>query len=352
MTVLLIIGAVIAAIVIIFIIELLIAGLYPGVIVPQQKLAVEPGRTWLLPQELPLDRQDVSFDVNGTTVRAWFYLPSRAPAKFPCIIMANGLGGTREMALDAYASRFCQAGLAVLAFDYRHTGSSGGEPRQLLWIPCQLEDYAAAIKYARSRDEIDSARIALWGTSLSGGHSLVTAARDNSISCIAVQCPLIDGTAAAEEAYHHSSLRQVFRMAGHGQRDLVRSWLGLSPHKIPIVGKPGTIALMSDADAWETFRELAPEGFINEACARIAIRMDKYRPVTGLHKISCPVLLQVCDQDVALPSSVVARAATLLGQHAEVIHYPIRHFDIYRGDNLVRAAADQIDFFNRHLVSG
>ena len=36
-----------------------------------------------------------------------------------------------------------------------------------------------------------------------------------------------------------------FRMIMHGQRDLVRSWLGLSPHKIPIVGKPGSIALMT-----------------------------------------------------------------------------------------------------------
>jgi acetyl esterase/lipase len=180
--------------------------------------------------------------------------------------MANGLGSTKDMALDAYAVRFCDAGLAVLAFDYRYNGKSGGEPRQLLWIPSQLEDYAVAVEYARNRDEIDPARIALWGTSLSGGHVLVAAARDNRIACISAQCPLIDGMEAAEAAYHRSSLRQAFRITGHGQRDLVRSWMGLSPHRIPIAGKPGTVALMPDADAWDTFNELAPDGFINEAC--------------------------------------------------------------------------------------
>ena len=46
--------------------------------------------------------------------------------------MAHGFSGVREQRLDAYAERFAQAGLAVLVFDYRHFGASGGEPRQLL----------------------------------------------------------------------------------------------------------------------------------------------------------------------------------------------------------------------------
>jgi len=344
------VGIAIAAVIVLFIFEILVAALYPGVTVPQQKLAGESGRTRPVQQGILKGRQDVSFDVHGTTISAWFYLPENISSSLPCIIMASGLGGTRDMALDAYAMRFREAGLAVLVFDYRYTGRSGGEPRQLLWIPNQLADYAAAIEYARNREEIDAGKIALWGTSLSGGHVLVTASRDNRVACISAQCPLVDGMEAAEQAYHHSSLRQVLRMAGHGQRDLVRSWLGLSAHKIPIVGKPGTIALMADADAWDTFNELAPDDFVNEACARIAIRMDKYRPVTSLGKINCPVLLQVCEHDIALPQQVIEKAVSQLGQHAEVIRYPIGHFDIYRGDNLVKAADDQVTFFMEHLL--
>jgi len=108
-------------------------------------------------------------------------------------------------------------------------------------------------------------------------------------------------------------------MAGHAQRDLVRSWLGLPPHKIPIVGKPGTVALMADTNAWNTFEESAPDDFVNEACARITIRIDKYKPINHVDKIDCPVLLQACDYDFALPLHVVEKAVSRLGQRAQVI---------------------------------
>ena len=81
-----------------------------------------------------------------------------------------------------------------------------------------------------------------------------------------------------------------FRLILHGQRDLVRSWLGLSPHKIPIVGKPGSIACLTAEDAYDGYAKLASKNFINEACARIILRGDKYRPVKYVHKVRCPVL--------------------------------------------------------------
>ncbi|MGX9145996.1 hypothetical protein [Mesorhizobium sp. 128a] len=48
--------------------------------------------------------------------------------------MAHGLGGIKEMRLDAFAERFSDAGYACLVFDYRNFGASEGAPRQLLDI--------------------------------------------------------------------------------------------------------------------------------------------------------------------------------------------------------------------------
>jgi len=343
------IGIVLSAIIIAFIIELLIAGLYPNVSVPKQyleKRAKLPQMTTIIRTD---SRKDVKFDVNGITVSAWLFLPESSSSPVPCIVMAHGLGGIKNMGLDAYAVRFKEAGMATLAFDYRYNGESDGDPRQLIWIPSQIEDYAAAIKYVRSLQEIDPSKIALWGTSLSGGHVLVTAAKDNKIACVSAQCPLIDGTETAEAQVHLIGVKHIFRMAGHAQRDLVRSWLRLPPHKIPIFGKPGTIALMADIDAWNTFNEIAPDNYVNEACARIGIRVDKYRPINHLHKINCPVLIQAGDYDIALSTKVLNKAQKLLGQQGEVIRYPINHFDIYHGDNFERAVNDQVAFFSKHL---
>ncbi|MFX5701388.1 alpha/beta hydrolase, partial [Acinetobacter baumannii] len=76
---------------------------------------------------------------------------------------------------------------ACLVFDYRYFGDSEGQPRQLLDIKSQLEDWKAAIAYARSLPNIDKNKIILWGSSFSGGHVLATAAQDANICAVVSQ---------------------------------------------------------------------------------------------------------------------------------------------------------------------
>ncbi|UCD38339.1 MAG: acetylxylan esterase, partial [Fidelibacterota bacterium] len=277
MMILIYIGIIIGALTAAYVIFMLIMALVPRKPVPAQPLekAVQPtGGSDTRPSGA---RKDVSFEVKGTPISAWLFLPEDLSAPVPCIVMGHGLGATKSAGLDSYAVRFQEAGFAVLAFDFRHLGESGGEPRQLVWIPYQQEDYVAVINYARSLEEIDPSRIALWGTSLSGGHVIVIAAQDPEIACVVAQVPLLAGDAGGMEVVRRIGLGHILQMAFvHGLRDLVRSWLGLSPHKVPIAGKPGTIAVLADAGAWDAFCKLTPDDFINEVCARIIIRIDKY----------------------------------------------------------------------------
>lgn len=332
-----------------FALELLLVALLPGFEVPPQPLgrALRPAREGARPASDP--GRDVRFTVDGTALGAGLYLPGHRPAPYPCIVMGNGLGGTRDAGLEPYAARFREAGFAVLAFDYRYFGDSEGTPRQLVRIPSQLEDWSAAVACARGLPEIDPARIGLWGTSLSGGHVVVTAAHDPDVACISAQCPGMDGRAFALESYRRMGLGTSVRMILHGRRDLVRSWLGLSPHRVPIVGRPGTIALMSAPDAWDSFRALVPETFVNEACARILIRGDKYRPITHARHVRCPVLLQVCDRDTLVSIGSIEETAAILGDLAEVRRYPLGHFEIYTGEGFEQGVRDQVAFFQKHL---
>lgn len=347
MIVIQIIGVIVGA----YVLYMFFIAIVPGFKVPSQPLERGKSRVSEEVDQLPRSRRDVGFVVDGTQLSAWLYLPEDLSGQVPCIIMAHGLGVTRETGLDAYARRFQKAGFAVLAFDYRHFGESGGEPRQLAWIPYQQEDWSAAVEYVRSLQEIDPTKIALWGTSLSGGHVIMIAARDSEIACVSAQCPLLDGRAGGMDVVKELGLGYILKMTfGHALRDLIRSWLGLSPHKIPLVGKPGTVAALADAGAWNMLEEVAPEGFINEVCARILIRMDKYRPIKKTSEVHCPVLLQVCDKDISLPMSTVDKAERQLGELGEVIHYPIDHFDIYLGSDFEQAVSDQLTFFSRHLL--
>ena len=348
-TILQVIGIIIGILVGLFVVELAIVAFVPDFSVPKQPLEKVTQPTRDAGSKPSWSRRDVSFKAKGTSLSAWLYLPENLSAPVPCIIMGHGFGGTKDAGLEPYAIRFQEAGFAVLAFDYRHFGGSDGEPRQLIWIPYQLEDYAAAIDYARSLEEIDPTRIALWGTSLSGGHVIVTAAKDKKIACVSAQCPGLDGHASGEMIFKREGIGYILRMIMHGQRDIVRSWLGLSVHKIPIVGKPGSIACITITDAYESFGKLAPENYINEVCARINIRGGRYRPVKQAQNVRCPVLLQICDHDSIIPLSAAEEAEKKLGEYAEVKHYPIGHFDIYFGDNFEKSVSDQLDFFKKHL---
>jgi pimeloyl-ACP methyl ester carboxylesterase len=298
----------------------------------------------------PPFRKDVSFEVKGTSVSAWLYLPEDLSVPVPCIVMGHGFGGTKDILLESYAVPYREAGYAVLTFDYRHFGESGGEPRQLAWIPYQLQDYAAAIEYARGLTEIDSDKIAVWGTSASGGHVVVVAARDHRIACAVVQCPGLDGRASAMMNFRLENIGFGLRLIMHGQRDMVRGYLGLSPHKIPIVGKAGTMAFFPFPDANNGYSGIVKGNFVNEACARVAIRGDKYRPVTKAKKVRCPVLLQICEHDRFTPVSAADETERKLGKYAEVKHYPIGHFDIYSGEHFEKSLTDQLEFLKKHLL--
>ena len=322
---------------------------YPGIKEPQQSIESAGESSAEAAAATQTQRQEVSFEVAGTFLSAWLYLPEDVSSAAPCIVMAHGFGGIKDQLLENYAVRFQEAGFAALIFDYRFLGQSGGEPRQLVWIPHQLEDWAAAVEYARSLKEVDPAKIALWGTSLSGGYVIVTAARDNDIACVSAQCPGLDGRAAGKMALKRMGLGPLLKMVVHGQRDFFRSWFGLSPHRIPLVGKPGSIAGMNTRDAVEFVQKYASQDFVNEICARIILRGDKFRPVKHAGDVRCPVLLQVCEHDSLIPKSAAEETEKELGDYARVIYYPIGHFDIYTGENFEKAVGDQLEFFRKHL---
>jgi dienelactone hydrolase len=297
-----------------------------------------------------LNRTDVSFTSHGTLCRAWLYRPSTPGAAVPCVVMAHGFGATRDAALAPYAERFAAAGMAVLVFDYRHFGASDGEPRQLVSPRRQLQDYSAAIAFARSLDGIDGDRIVAWGTSFSGGHALVIAAREPGLAAAVCQCPMMDGLAAVRGIVGYAGIGQLLRLSAHGLYDLALAPFGRT-HYIPIVGRPGDLAIMSSPDSNEGYRALAPPGFRFEVAARVALGTGFYRPVTEAAHAHCPVLVQICLRDSVAPAAASEEVVRRLGARGEVCRYDIGHFEPYFGAPFERSVADQVEFMQRHLHS-
>jgi pimeloyl-ACP methyl ester carboxylesterase len=293
-------------------------------------------------------REDVAFSSEGTTVAAWHYRPDGDGGR-PVIVMAHGLGGVREMRLDAFAERFADAGYACLVFDYRHFGASDGQPRQLLSVKRQRQDWTAAVAFARTLPGVDPSRTVLWGTSFSGGHVIAVGAKDPSVAAVVSQCPYTDGLASSLAVKPLTSLKVTLRAV----RDLVGGWLGRRPRPIPLAGEPGTVALMTAPDAVPGYLALVEDDstFRNEVAARVALDIALGRPGARARRLQCPALFVVCDQDTVAPARATL-AHVSKAPRGEIVRRDTGHFDIYVGEEFETTVRDELAFLRRHVPVG
>jgi dienelactone hydrolase len=291
------------------------------------------------------ERTDATFDSAGWHCAAWVYKPE-GEGPFPVVVLAHGWSGVREQRLDAFAERFAAEGIAAIVFDYRHFGASEGQPRQLMDIGRQLEDWRNAIAFARSLPWVRADRVALWGTSFSGGHVQELAANDETIAAVIAQVPFADGLRNLPRLGPMVALR----MTREGLRDQLGALLGRPPRMLASVGAPGTLAVMTSPDAEPGFRAIDPPGstWRNEAAARIALRVGTYRPGRNADRITAPILYAIADDDVVTPPDF-AQAAADRAPRSEVKRYPGGHFDLYAGEGFERTITDQIAFLRKHL---
>lgn len=292
------------------------------------------------------ERTDVRFPSGDADCGAFLYRPKAPAEKRAVVVCGHGLGAVKEMGLEPYAAGFASAGYVVLVFDYRHFGASGGEPRQLLDIDRQLEDWRSAVAYARTLPGVDPERVAIFGSSFGGGHVIVTAADDPRIAAAIAQCPFTSGSASAPTV----GFGPMMRITGLALRDAIGSIFGAEPVRVPLAGPPGSTALMNAPDAEPGYLALLPAGlaFEHTVAARVGLHILAHHPGRRAADVRCPILFSVCENDSVAPAGpTLAYAAK--APKGEVARYPIGHFDIYRGEAFERAFADQLAFLKTHV---
>ena len=291
-------------------------------------------------------RKDVRFDSGETYCSAWLFLPEGVKNP-PVVVLGHGLGAVREMRLDAFSERFAAAGVAALAFTYRYFGDSGGQPRQLMSVNRQLEDWDAALAYVQQHPKLDGSRVAIWGSSFGGGHAITVASRHPELLAAVSQCPFTDGLASAAAL----GLRSMFAITPVIARDLVAKFLGRPPVMVPIAAAPGQVAMMNAHDALEGSLRLVPPGmsFVNHIAARVIPEIMFYRPGRAAAKVTMPILFCVSSTDTVTPPEQTLAYARHAPQ-GEIRLYEAGHFDFYVDEAFEQLSADQTDFLVRHLV--
>ena len=263
----------------------------------------------------------------------------------PVIVMAHGFGCIRALRLPDYAQRFAAAGYVVVVFDYRYFGDSDGEPRQLLDIGAHLDDWRAAIGWARTLEGVDPQRVVGWGTSLSGGHVITLAGTGTPLTAIIAQVPHVDGFAATRAA----GIRHAARLLPAAFEDTWRALVHGAPRYLDSIGAPGTCSIMATPDAGAALERMAAadgltlDDFPMTVAARIVLRIGLYSPIRYATAVRCPALIQVVDNDALTPTLQARKMAHRLPR-ATLKSYPGHHFDIYLEPLFSTVIADQIAF--------
>ncbi|HET6997016.1 MAG TPA: alpha/beta fold hydrolase [Solirubrobacterales bacterium] len=293
-----------------------------------------------------MEREEVRFQSGSEECAAWFFRPAKAAGPSPCVVMASGLSCVREQRLDAFAERFAEAGYAVLAFDYRHFGASGGQPRSLMQAGRQRDDWRAALSYARSLDSVDSGRLAIWGFSLGGGNVQALAISEPGIAAAICVAPLVDGM---RTLLYMGGVALVARLGAAGIRDGIQALRGAQPYMVAAGGPPGSLAVLAFPDAVAEFEAATPPGstWRNELCAR-AVLAPPYHLARKTGRIRCPILYCIAEDDRVNPPALGVKAAERAPQ-GELRLYPGGHFAPLLGDTFERVVADQIEFLSRQV---
>ena len=113
---------------------------------------------------------------DGVSIGTTLYMPDGTPpaAGWPAILMLHGLGGSRQDMNFLAESFYVPRGYAVLTYDARGHGQSGG----VVTIdgPREIADVKAAFGWLAAQPGIDRGHIGGWGVSYGGGATWLAAA--------------------------------------------------------------------------------------------------------------------------------------------------------------------------------
>ncbi|MEU8706495.1 alpha/beta fold hydrolase [Streptomyces sp. NPDC048565] len=246
---------------------------------------------------------------GALTLRGTAYVPDQMSGPVPVVIMSHGMADSADR-LSPAAQWLADNGFGVILYDHRGFGPSDGEPRQEFDPITQCRDMQMAITFAQSYTAFDPDRVALWGTSFSGGHVLAVAAIDTRVRAVVSQAPWIAGTEIARHILGSEGLaafREVFNVE---RRTLLA---GGRPSLSPVVRHPdaaaGVFALVDTQEGYDYMISGPaglPKAWMNSFTTRSlehAVEFD-VRPYAGRIGTT-PLLMITGSRDSLIPAELV-----------------------------------------------
>lgn len=287
---------------------------------------------------------EVQFYSEGERVSGLWRTPDAGAGPWRAIVQGPGWLGLKDAKLYVrYHEALTDAGFAVLVFDYRGFGDSGGR-RDLLSPTGQLRDLLNAVTYLTIRDDADADAIGVFGTGgTGGGNAVLLAAADPRVKAAVSQVPVADGADWLHRMRHEHEWLSFLRALDEDRRERVRTGAGrsLHPREEIMVPTPERRATTVKADVDDRIPTAVSMASVEEI-------LD-YRPVDAAARLTTPLLVLGVEDDATTPTDHAVRLyeaargpkALLMQRHTS--HYAA--YDRYWAETTPRI----VEWFDRYV---
>lgn len=300
----------------------------------------------------------IQFTSKGITCEGDLYLPADFdPAgSYPALVIGHGFTVARTSLVEE-GRLFAEAGFVTLAIDYRHFGTSGGEPRGRLYPLQEVEDFRAAIDWLETQPGVDAGRIGIWGTSFGGGIVTHVAAHDIRVRACVAQAPILDGDNWIRSLNRETDYLGVRIYLLEARRKRAReggdpSMPMAAPPEDGFTPMPADPAMIEDVMEWygktgDMLMHSAPEITI-ESFEHVMQFDASYTSRKIAPRAYC--IVQLTGHDVYHPNEPIQTAFREAGEPKRMVSLKMDQLDCYKPGFREQTIGAAAAFFHEYLV--
>ena len=257
-------------------------------------------------------REDVVIQSGDVRLTGTIVAPS-TPGRYPALVLIHGSGpdGRDNLYYWNVANAFVDGGFAVLVYDKRGSGDSGGDWRHS-HFNALIDDAVAASKLLKAHPWVDSGRVGVWGGSEGGAIAPEIALRSNLAFVIMQSAP---GVTFGRQNVVQTE-RQIAALTSDSAEQRAAMRLQQLKH-----------AVVRDSARWSDYETAARDaaqrsyaGFVGPPRGDWWWRWYKskvdYTPIPSLERLPAPVLAIWGSEDILVPvgesRSAISRARARL----------------------------------------
>lgn len=283
----------------------------------------------------------VNFTSNNQNLVGNLYLPDdyQEETKLPGVVVTGAWTTVKEQMPATYAEELADRGYAVLAFDFRNWGESGGKERQLENPANKTQDIIAAANYLTTRSEVDGNKIAGLGICASAGYMADAAVQSEDIKAIALVAPWLHNREIVNEVY--SGAESVQSLIDTSRKAQAKYEATGELSLVPAASNTDKNAVMQQAAYYtECDRGAIPE-YVNEFNLASWEGWLTFDAIKIADNLTEPVLI-VHSEAAAIPQGAKEFYNRLAGEKNQLWLKNTTQFDFYDSPEAVTNASDAV----------